>query len=303
MKPDKKKIVFVCIIIIVLLFIGSYSMLISMDQEVSESLQQPLIPHLEEEQETYSSKIEAVDAIKEERERNIPNVYTERYLDSLDAYTPAIEQEQREWVIDSTVLIGIVRQNNNQNVPEVLNDDKTISEDTALSRKIRLEDLSAGHANFFLSAVTAKVTDDPGSDLQVEFQAEVNGTQVLRSGDRLELISIEDFHIGEKIIPKNSLLYGFVRLHVNRIHIEITHVEGTPIKLKAFDHQDSNEGIYIKNSFRAEAGKEVLDDLVQGVNISGFPQIGGVKNLFRKSNRNLKVTILDQYQLLLKTEK
>ncbi|MCX2839083.1 conjugative transposon protein TraM [Salinimicrobium sp. MT39] len=302
MKADKKKVVFVCIIIIVLLFIGSYSMFIFMDEEVPESLQQPLIPRLQEEQETYSSKTEAVDAIKEERERNIPNVYSERYLDSLDAYAPAIEDE-REWVIDSTVLIGIVSQNSNQDVPEVLNNNKIISEDTALPQQVRLEDLSVGHANFFLSAVTSKVTHDPGSDLQVEFQAEVNGTQVLRSGDRLELISIEDFHIGEKLIPKNSLLYGFVNLQLNRVHIAITHIEGTPIKLKAFDLQDSNEGIYVKNSFRAEAGKEVLDDLVQEVNIAGFPQIGGMKNLFRKSNRNTRVTIFDQYQLLLKAEK
>ena len=86
------------------------------------------------------------------------------------------------------------------------------------------------------------------------------------------------------------------------MHLKITHINSVPVSLKAFDLQDSNEGIYVRNSFRAEAGREVLDDIVQDINIAGLPQIGGVKNIFRKNNRNLKVTILDQYQFILKPE-
>ncbi|MGI0105900.1 conjugative transposon protein TraM [Salinimicrobium sp. WS361] len=304
MKLDKKKVVFVCIIIIVLLFISGYTMLIFMDQEVSESLQQPSIPQLEEEQETYSSKIEAVDAIKEERERNIPNVYSQRYLDSLDAYAPAIEQEEREWMIDSTVRFGIVESEQSETKYREEESSEGILEfkEVQIPGNVPTGDLSAGHANFFISAVTSRSFEKEKNNSETLIKAEVNGTQTLRSGDRLELILTEDAQIQENFFPKNTLLYGFVSLQLNRVHIKITHLNETDISLKAFDLQDNNEGIYVQNSFKTEAGKEVLDDLVQDINIAGLPQIGGVKNIFRKSNRKLKVTILDQYQLLLKAE-
>lgn len=301
MRLDKKKIVFISIIIIVLLFIVSYTMLVFMKEEVPENLQQPTIPELQEEQETYTSKIEALDAIKEERERSIPSVYSEKYLDSLDAYAPAIEEE-REWMVDSIIRFGIVEPEENfankdeeEKVVETLE-----TENNLIEPMVTMADLSAGHANFFLSAVTSEAILENKS--QIEFKAEVNGTQTLRSGDRLELILSEDAIIKKKHFPKNSLLYGFVSFQLNRVHLKITHINSVPVILKAFDLQDSNEGIYVRNSFRAEAGREVLDDIVQDINIAGLPQIGGVKNIFRKNNRNLKVTILDQYQFILKPE-
>lgn len=300
MKIDKKKVVFVSIIIIVLLFIGSYSMLVLMDEELPATMHQPSVPELQEEQEVYTSKMNALDAIKEERERSIPSVYSEKYLDSLDAYAPAIEEE-RVWRIDTTVRIGIVKQEQSQSYQDE-SAGARIAEGTPVEPTVAIEDLSAGHGNFFLSALTSSAVPGLKSHSEIKINAEVNGTQTLRTGDRLELILIEDAHFLEEFFPKNTLLYGFVTLQHNRVHIKITHVNGRDINLKAFDLQDSNEGIYVKNSFRAEAGREVLDDIVQDVNIAGLPQISGIKNIFRKNNRNLKVTILDQYQLLLKAE-
>ena len=301
MRLDKKKIVFISIIIIVLLFIVSYTMLVFMKEEVPENLQQPTIPELQEEHETYTSKIEALDAIKEERERSIPSVYSEKYLDSLDAYAPAIEEE-REWMVDSIIRFGIVDPEENfANKDEEEKAVETLeTENNLIEPMVTMADLSEGHANFFLSAVTSEAILENKS--QIEFKAEVNGTQTLRSGDRLELILTEEAIIKEKLFPKNSLLYGFVSFQLNRVHLKITHINSVPVRLKAFDLQDSNEGIYVRNSFRAEAGREVLDDIVQDINIAGLPQIGGVKNIFRKNNRNLKVTILDQYQFILKPE-
>ena len=301
MRLDKKKIVFISIIIIVLLFIVSYTMLVFMKEEVPENLQQPTIPELQEEHETYTSKIEALDAIKEERERSIPSVYSEKYLDSLDAYAPAIEEE-REWMVDSIIRFGIVDPEENfANKDEEEKAVETLeTENNLIEPMVTMADLSEGHANFFLSAVTSEAILENKS--QIEFKAEVNGTQTLRSGDRLELILSEDAIIKKKHFPKNSLLYGFVSFQLNRVHLKITHINSVPVRLKAFDLQDSNEGIYVRNSFRAEAGREVLDDIVQDINIAGLPQIGGVKNIFRKNNRNLKVTILDQYQFILKPE-
>lgn len=303
MRLDKKKIVFISIIVIVVLFIVSYTMLVFSEEEVPENLQQPTVPELQEEQETYTSKMKALDALKEERERSIPSVYSEKYLDSLDAYAPAIEDE-REWIVDSIIRFGIVEPeedfNNNEEEEKVL--EVIENENSLVEPTVAIADLSAGHGSFFLSTVTSEVDPKLKPEFNIRIKAEVNGTQTLRSGDRLELILTQDAEIEGKLFPKNTLLYGFVNLQLNRVHLKITHIESVPVRLKAFDLQDSNEGIYVRNSFRAEAGREVLDDIVQDINIAGLPQIGGVKNIFRKNNRNLKVTILDQYQFILKPE-
>ena len=303
MRLDKKKIVFLSIIVMVVLFIVSYTMLVFTEEEVPVNLKQPSVPELQEEQETYTSKIKALDAIKEERERNIPSVYSGTYLDSLDAYAPAIEDE-RKFMVDSIIRIGIVQPEQSfhhheeeKKVLEVM-ETQTISVEPTLDNT----DLSAGHQSFFLSAVTSEIDPNFKPKSNIKIKAEVNGTQTLRSGDRLELILTQDAIIEGELFPKNTLLYGFVSLQLNRVHLKITHINSVPVILKAFDLQDNNEGIYVRNSFRAEAGREVLDDIVQGINIAGLPQIGGVKNIFRKNNRNLKVTILDQYQFILKPE-
>ena len=303
MKINKKKIVFASIIVIVLLFIVSYTMLVFNGEDAPASLEQPLVPKLMEEQEAYNSKKDALDAIKEERERSIPNIYPEDNLDSLDAYAPPLEEEQG-WVVDTTVRYGIVDPSNRTSRYEEEEDREEFIEvkKTSAEEGLPLVDLAAGHSLFFLGAVTSEAFPKKMTNSSQGLRAEVNGTQILRTGDRLELILLQETNINGHFFPKNTLLYGFVSLQLNRVHIKITHLNGKQVALKAFDLQDSNEGIYVKNSFRAEAGKEVLNDVVQDINIAGLPQIGGIKNIFRKNNRNLKVTILDQYQLILKTK-
>ena len=82
--------------------------------------------------------------------------------------------------------------------------------------------------------------------------------------------------------------------------MEIENINHKPAKLKAFDLQDGSEGIYIENSFRAEARQEVVGDVVDDINIVGVPQVSGIKKIFQRNNRTIKVTITDNYQLILK---
>ena len=82
--------------------------------------------------------------------------------------------------------------------------------------------------------------------------------------------------------------------------IHITNINHQEVSLKAFDLQDGNEGIYVENSFRAEATQEVLGDMVDDVNIAGMPQVSGIKKIFQRNNRHVKVTITNNYKLILK---
>ena len=106
--------------------------------------------------------------------------------------------------------------------------------------------------------------------------------------------------INGKLIPKNTPVFGFMSFQPNRAFIEIENINHHPTKLKAFDLQDGSEGIYVENNFRAEATREVLDDVIGDINIPSFPQVGGLTQVFRRSNRRVKVTVLNNYRLILK---
>ena len=72
----------------------------------------------------------------------------------------------------------------------------------------------------------------------------------------------------------------------NRTMISIENITHKRMTFNAYDLQDGSEGIYIENSFKADASREVLDDIVQDVNVAGLPQVGGIKQVFRRNNRN-----------------
>ena len=61
-----------------------------------------------------------------------------------------------------------------------------------------------------------------------------------------------------------------------------------------------SEGIYVENSFRAEARQEVISDIVDDINIAGVPQLSGIKKIFQRNNKNVKVTIANNFKLILK---
>uniref|UniRef100_UPI002357DE0C conjugative transposon protein TraM n=1 Tax=Maribacter polysiphoniae TaxID=429344 RepID=UPI002357DE0C len=104
-------------------------------------------------------------------------------------------------------------------------------------------------------------------------------------------------------IPKNTLIYGFISFKPNRTIIDIEHINHQAVKLKAYDYQDGKEGIYVENSFQAEVTNEVVGDMVEDINIAGVPQVSGFKRIFQRNQRNIKVTITDNYKLILKIPK
>ncbi|MEZ4780642.1 MAG: hypothetical protein R2816_03360 [Flavobacteriaceae bacterium] len=85
--------------------------------------------------------------------------------------------------------------------------------------------------------------------------------------------------------------------------IGIENIDHQPVKLRAYDYQDGSEGIYVENSFRAEVTNEIVGDMVDDINIAGVPQVSGFKKIFQRNHRNVKVTITDNYKLILKISK
>lgn len=128
----------------------------------------------------------------------------------------------------------------------------------------------------------------------------VDGTQTIKQHSRLQMRLLKTALIGGEQVDKNTVIYGFVSFKPNRTMLSIEHIAGKGVAFQAYDLADGSEGIYIENSFREDVRKQVVGDVVDDIEVPGVPQVSGLKQLFRKSNRQVKVTVMDDYQLILK---
>lgn len=299
MNLEKNKVIFIGLVVCIIAFIALYA--ISMTKETEEpELKQPKVPELKKVPEEYSSKLEAVDAIKEERETPKPSLYGEGHIDSTGAYDPLLREKERQRIVDSIYREGridygegayrkpkrVSREVENLSPPEPNRDPK---------KETELIDFSKAHQKFFDQ--TAQGNSEPP---QLGIVAMVHGEQTVRSNNRLELRLKEAMELNGRYFKRNTLLYGFVSFRSNRVFVAIDHIGPYPVSLKAYDLLDGGEGIYVENSYREEASREVLDDVVQDVNVPGIPQVSGIKRVFRRANHTVRVTIHDQYQLIIK---
>ena len=315
MKIEKNKIVFISVLVVIVIFLVTYTLMITgEDEEHQENLRQTEIPDLEEEsQETYESKLEAIDNLKEVRDKNAPSIYDETFLDSLGYYDTELLEKEKERKIDSIYELGKARQAQIANLkqtpqtsPSENNSPSLIERapkvDTGEARKIEAKEMGLEHQLFFASAPEAP-KDGTTSNTDKEINVMVDGTQVVKANSRLRMRLSQPARIGDKFIPKNTPVFGFVSFQPNRVLIEIENINKHQTSLKAFDLEDGSEGIYIENNFRAEVATEVLDDVIGDINIPSVPQVSGISKVFRRNNRNVKVTILNNYRLILKASR
>jgi hypothetical protein len=166
---------------------------------------------------------------------------------------------------------------------------------------IDTKELALEHLLFFASnptedtSVNSKNTDNM-------IYVRVDGTQTVKTNFRLQMRLEKEALIDGQRIPRNTPLYGFISFKPNRVAINIENINHHPTKLKAFDLQDGSEGVYAENSFRTEATQEVIGDLVDDINMAGMPQVSGIRKIFQRNNRNIKVTVINNYKLILKAQ-
>jgi hypothetical protein len=299
MKLDRNKLLFIGLLVSISGFIMLYALHLG-EPSKDEEIRQPRVPELEEEPEEFSSKLEAVDAIKDERERTKPSLYGEEYIDSTGAYEPELQENERQRIVDSIYREGRIdygagtyRKPESKTQPTVES-----TENSGPKPAPKPIDFSKAHTAFFGSEILQRDSVHP----PVVIRAIVNGEQRVRAKNRLELRLNEDMDINDRHFTRNTLLYGFVSFRANRVFVAIDHVGQHPVRLKAYDLMDGGEGIYVENSYREEVTREVLDDAVQDISLPGMPQLGGIKQVFRRSNRTVRVTVHDGYQLILKSE-
>lgn len=313
MRIEKNKIIFSIMLVCILLFIGGYALLVlEEDQEPTLENNQVPIPELKDDQKEYDSKLDALNDLKEVRQTNAPSIYDERLLDSTGVYDPDLLDKEKMRIVDSIYQQGQIEysdrkyENINMNneatkSPQVVPKD-SIAFIEEKEKDVAAKELGLEHQLFFASH---PIENDEMNILKTDtfIYVRVDGTQTVKNNYRMQMRLDKAANIYGEHYPKNTPIYGFVSFKPNRTIINIEQINHQPIKLKAHDYQDGSEGIYIENSFSAEITNEVLGDMIEDINIPGVPQVSGIKNVFRRNQRNVKVTVLDNYKLILRISK
>ncbi|SFS84172.1 Protein of unknown function [Zhouia amylolytica] len=313
MKIQKNKIVFALVIFCVLAFIFTYG-LQAFGKKEPESIEnsQPPVPKLEDDgQKTYSSRLEAVDELKEKKATNAPSIYDDHLLDSLGYYQPQLDSLNKKRMIDSVYTLGQQRYQSLQGLEQVKQQQaKSVGNNTKIDKattfepvnesKVQSKEIALNHLSFFDDYA---LDVEPTASTDPFIYVTVDGMQTVKKGHRLRMRLLSKAMINGVVFPKHTPIYGFVSMQPNRVQLKVSAISHHRVKLKAFDLQDGAEGIYIKNSIRAQTRQQLAGDIVDDISIAGVPQVQGLKSIFHRDNRNVKVTILDQYQLILKPEK
>jgi Conjugative transposon, TraM len=306
MKIEKNKIVFIAVLAIVFIFLISYSVMVMGDDDnENDNLEQTLIPDLEENQKEYDSKLDALNDLKEVRENNAPSIYDEKLIDSMGYYDPDLPEREKKRIVDSIYDAGKIQYseeryaNFGQKKVEKKLPVEIDSTEILRELKIQAKELGLEHQLFFAAAPKPNELAIIGNT-DATIYVVVDGDQVVKANTRLRMRLTKAATINGKLMQKNTPVFGFISFQPNRALISIENIRHHPTKLKAFDLQDGSEGIYVENNFRAEATSEVLDDVIGDINIPTVPQVGGITKVLRRSNRNVKVTVLNNYKLILK---
>jgi hypothetical protein len=306
MKIEKNKIVFIAVLAIVFIFLISYSVMVMGDDDnENDNLEQTLIPDLEENQKEYDSKLDALNDLKEVRENNAPSIYDEKLIDSMGYYDPDLPEREKKRIVDSIYDAGKIQYseeryaNFGQKKVEKKQPVEIDSTEILRELKIQAKELGLEHQLFFAAAPKPNELAIIGNTDAIIYVV-VDGDQVVKANTRLRMRLTKAATINGKLMQKNTPVFGFISFQPNRALISIENIRHHPTKLKAFDLQDGSEGIYVENNFRAEATSEVLDDVIGDINIPTVPQVGGITKVLRRSNRNVKVTVLNNYKLILK---
>ena len=147
--------------------------------------------------------------------------------------------------------------------------------------------------------------------------AVIAGDQSVTNGQSVKLRTTEPMWIGNRLIPRNTVLVGAARLQDERLEIEISSVEcqGSiyDVELKVYD-SDGQEGINIPNSMETDAlheiGANMGSTMGSSINIStdagaqiasdvGRGLINGVSQYLTKKMRTVKVHLKSGYRVML----
>lgn len=299
MKLQKNKIVFVMVMVCMVLFTVVYAMFtFGKDKEDVMEPDRIPIPDLEGSPVEYESKLEAIEAIKEERDIMAPQLYPDHMVDDKGYFNPDYMEYEKHRIIDSVYRSRSVpaKSSPSEKNDAVTAQVRTVAEvpntdSLEVPVTISIQELALSHQLFFAS--------QPRLSIDLGTKAHVDGNQMVKEGHRLAMRLDNDMRINGQRFPRGSRIYGFVTIRPNRVLLDIVRVGEHQVKLKVYDLQDGKEGIYVENQLKGEILESGLDATLGEINVPGIPQVSGIKRIFQRNNRTIKVEIKHRYQIKL----
>ncbi|UNY98328.1 conjugative transposon protein TraM [Zhouia spongiae] len=303
MKINKNKWIFAGLILAVILFIASYAIYLNGEDRQSQTLTGPELPEIKEPSKSFDNRLEAVDAIEQPRRVDLPHMYEQTKMDSSGYSHPDLEGISRANSIDSiyqSKLYQTAYDTYTKTSQETLPGDLDSTEAKGRKQSVTTEkQLLKKHSQFY-TVPKLFWQDHSLAKTDPYIYVVVHGKQTVQNKDRIILRLQKPATIRGRRLDQHTLIYGFVTLKKNRAQLEVDFIDYQPAHLMSFDMLDGNQGIYIKNSLQAQVSAQSVDQVLQEVNIPSLPQLGGLKNVFRKDNRKIKNTIYHNHQLVLK---
>lgn len=136
------------------------------------------------------------------------------------------------------------------------------------------------------------------------FFASIKGDHLgLRNNQRVTLILAKDILINGKIFKKNTLLYALATFSGSRVNLSINNISQVPMSIKAYDAEDGNLGLQVKESLMAETTSEAVSDATDEIDVNGIPLGNTVKRLFKRKQQIPKIDLLNNQKLVLKLDR
>lgn len=307
-KMEKGKVIFFTMVALVLISMTAYYFIAFGDKdEKGADFSSSFVPELEDgSAPEYTERVRAIEEMNETRTRTAPSIYNNYELDAPKADDTEAERMRRQAMVDSIYAAGMRRRTGggDGDGPALRAErQREKREEEALSE---LQRSRSGHKLFFNNGIMLKesLDDGPVTNTLVDgtIHAEINGNQKVKVNSRVEMRLTKDAVINGTTYPKNTYLYGFVTFGANRVFIDIPMVDHLPVALSVYDRQDGGRGLYIVNSFIQEAGRETADRTAPIIRVPGLPpaSLSGVRNVLQRRNRNIRATVVNKYQILIK---
>ena len=146
-------------------------------------------------------------------------------------------------------------------------------------------------------------------------KATIHGEQVAYDGGTIKMRLLEDIITDRKTIPRGTYVFGVVRLAKERMIIDVLNIQYRdiiiPINKTVYD-RDGMRGLFVPISLGQEVQEEVTSQGLSEVRANNRRNIAdkavgavasGVRRVFTKDNRVIRVTVKSNYQLYIKNVK
>ncbi len=308
LKIDKGQIVIFSVIGLVIMYIVYGLVSSSNDSEQKQTNTNISIPE-NRTVKSYETKLEAYSKENEQKENGISLNFDRDLLDgnkSDEKDNGHTKKQLLELQIDSMLNSKKFTPNYKKtvvrsvptNAPKETNAPEIISES---ENTIDIND-------FFLKKAKPKrsignVGIDSENKKKLNIMAVIHNDQEIRNGDRIKLRLLENVTINGIKYKRNTYAFGFARFQTNRVLLTINNINHNPTNLVCYDKQDGSMGIYVEGANAVgEFGREGTEDVVSDSDISNVPLGNTLKNIFRRKNREISVSLLNNYEVILKEE-